>query len=103
MSKSKTPCRSVLITFHGNTTHATKLTGYDHDTRTKSACAKCHKDDEYSAYEGARVALARLYGVDPFPAAAEPTPKEPTPKEPTPKKPVSFRVEVNLIPVFEEG
>lgn len=68
MSKrSRVPCKSVLITFHGDTTHATQLTGYDHDTRTKSACAKRNPTDEYNAYEGARIALARLFGVNPFP------------------------------------
>lgn len=65
--KSLVPCKSVLITFHGDTTHATQLTGYDHATRTKSAWAKRNPDDDYNAYEGARIALARLFGVDPFP------------------------------------
>lgn len=62
--KSRTPCKSILITFHGNTTHATLLTGYDHDTRTKSAWAKCNPDDEYDAYTGAKLALDRLFGKE---------------------------------------
>lgn len=90
MKKSCIPCRSVLITFDGNTTHATTLTGYDHDTRTKSAYAKCHEGDEYSAYEGARIALARLYGVDPFPA-------------PTVKDLKDIKIEVTVTPIFEEA
>lgn len=90
MNESRTPCKSILITFHGNTTHATHLTGYDHDTRTKSACAKCHAGDEYSAYEGARIALARLYGVDPFP-------------QPTVRDLKDIKVEVKVTPIFEEG
>lgn len=90
MSKrSRVPCKSVLITFHGDTTHATQLTGYDHDTRTKSACAKRNPADEYNAYEGARIALARLFGVNPFPemenAAA---PEAPAPE----KKPLEYKV-----------
>lgn len=62
--KSRTPCKSILITFHGNTTHATLLTGYDHDTRTKSAWAKCSPADEYDAYTGAKLALDRLFGKE---------------------------------------
>lgn len=90
MSKrSRVPCKSVLITFHGDTTHATQLTGYDHDTRTKSAYAKRNPTDEYNAYEGARIALARLFGVDPFPELAE---KEAAPEAPVPeKKPLEYK------------
>ena len=92
MSKrSRVPCKSVLITFHGDTTHATQLTGYDHDTRTKSACAKRNPTDEYNAYEGARIALARLFGVNPFPEQEN---KEAAPEKPaTPeKKPLEYKV-----------
>lgn len=91
MSKrSRVPCKSVLITFHGDTTHATQLTGYDHDTRTKSACAKRNPTDAYNAYEGARIALARLFGVNPFP---EPEKKEAAPETPAPeKKPLEYKV-----------
>lgn len=91
MSKrSRVPCKSVLITFHGDTTHATQLTGYDHDTRTKSACAKRNPTDEYSAYEGARIALARLFGVDPFPEQESvAAPEKPATPE---KKPLEYKV-----------
>ena len=82
--KSLPPCKSVLITFHGDTTHATKLTGYDHDTRTKSACAKRNPADDYNAYEGARIALARLFGVNPFPEMEN---EEAEPE----KKPLKFK------------
>ena len=88
--KSRVPCKSVLITFHGDTTHATQLTGYDHDTRTKSAYAKRNPEDDYDPYEGARVALARLYGRDPFPA------------ETKPKAIKSFEVSVTMTPIYEE-
>ena len=92
MSKrSRTPCKSVLITFHGDTTHATQLTGYDHDTRTKSAWAKRNQTDEYDAYEGARIALARLFGVDPFP------------EQNLPRVPVAFEVSTTVTPIYEEG
>lgn len=33
----------------------------------ETATAACRPGDTYSEYEGARIALARLYGVDPFP------------------------------------
>ena len=91
MSKrSRVPCKSVLITFHGDTTHATQLTGYDHDTRTKSACAKRNPTDEYNAYEGARIALARLFGVNPFPEQENAaTPEKPATPE---KKPLEYKV-----------
>jgi len=87
--KSLVPCKSVLITFHGDTTHATQLTGYDHDTRTKSACAKRNPTDEYNAYEGARIALARLFGVDPFPEMEN---KEAAPEAPAPEKKLEYKV-----------
>ena len=91
--KSLVPCKSVLITFHGDTTHATQLTGYDHDTRTKSACAKRNPTDEYNAYEGARIALARLFGVDPFPEQEN---KEAAPKkEPEPELKKGVRVRID--------
>ena len=93
MQKSRTPCRSVLITFNGDTTHATHLTGYSGDVRTKSATAKCHADDAYNAYEGARIALARLFGVDPFPAP---------PPDPI-KLLEDIKIEVKVTPVFKEA
>ena len=92
---SRTPCKSVLITFHGDTTHATLLTGYDHDTRTRSAWAKRNDGDNYDAYEGARVALARLFGRDPFPEV-------PAPEVLQPKRIKEFKVTTTLTPVYEE-
>lgn len=95
--KSLTPCKSVLITFHGDTTHATQLTGYAHDTRAKSACSRRNPTDEYDAYEGARIALARLFGVNPFPelenkeAAPE---KTNTPEKSLPEYKTGARVRV---------
>ena len=89
MNKSAIPCRSILITFNGDTTHATHLTGYSGDVRTKSASAKCHADDAFNAYEGARIALARLYGVDPFPAPAK-------------KELEDIKIEVKVTPIFKE-
>lgn len=67
MSKTKPLNRSVLITFSGDVTHAVKLSNYDDGSTALGATAKRSPDDKYSEYEGARVALARLYGVDPYP------------------------------------
>lgn len=86
--KSRTPCKSILITFHGNTTHATLLTGYDHDTRTKSAWAKCNPADEYDAYTGAKLALDRLFGKEAPGNHLRPEPK----KTETPENECPFKV-----------
>jgi hypothetical protein len=72
---SRTPTKSILITFEGNTTRATMLTGYTGDTRTKTAFAKCNPADEYNAFEGARIALARLFGLEPFFEEPNPEPQ----------------------------
>lgn len=72
MQKAKTPTKSVLITFEGDTTRATLLTDYTGDTRAKTAFAKRNPADPYHPYEGARVALARLFGLEPFPEDPEP-------------------------------
>lgn len=75
--ESKTPAKSILITFEGNTTRATLLTGYHGDTRTKTTFAKYNPDDAkhgmpYSEFEGVRIAVARLFGLEPFPVDDEP-------------------------------
>ena len=66
------PKKSILITFEGDTTRATLLTGYRGDTRVKTAFAKRNRADAYDAFEGARIALTRLFGRDPFPVDDEP-------------------------------
>ena len=74
---STEPKKSIHISFEGNTTRATLLTDYHGDTRTKTAFAKYNPDDAkagrpYSEYEGARIAICRLFGVEPFPKDPEP-------------------------------
>ena len=71
-NQSQHPVKSIIITFNGNKTYATQLTAYAGEVRVRSAEAKCNPDDPFVAYEGARIALARLYGVDPFPVDPEP-------------------------------
>ena len=78
---STTPKKSIRISFEGNTTRATMLTDYHGDTYTKTAFAKYNPVDAkqgfpYSEFEGARIALARLFGLEPFTKDDEPQFKE---------------------------
>lgn len=74
---STEPKKRIVVSFEGNTTRATLMTDYHGDTRTKTAFAKYNPDDAkeglpYSEYEGARIAVCRLFGVEPFPKDPEP-------------------------------
>lgn len=74
---STAPKKSIHISFEGLTTRATLLTDYHGDTRTKTAFAKYNPDDAkaglpYSEFEGARIAVARLFGLEPFVNDPEP-------------------------------
>ena len=60
--------KNILISFEGNVTRATLIDG---DT-VSTATAKWNPADLYSSYEGARIALARLFGVEPFEVDDEP-------------------------------
>ena len=57
----------ITITTDGRTTLAMKATHRGEDIEVSTGMANCRPGDVYSEYEGARIALARLYGVDPFP------------------------------------
>lgn len=61
------PVRSIIIQLKGDVTYATMLSGYDGELVARHACARRNPKDEYNRYEGARIALARVLGVDPFP------------------------------------
>lgn len=61
------PTRSIIIQLKGDVTYATMLSGYDGELVARHACARRNPKDEYNRYEGARIALARVLGVDPFP------------------------------------
>lgn len=82
MSKKKeTKTATILIRLNGDETMAALLAdGYRPD-RVEIARARRNPDDTYDAYEGARIALARLYGKEPFPEA-----------KPKPTKPQRFKV-----------
>jgi len=61
------PVRSIIIQLKGDVTYATMLSGYDGELIARHACARRNPKDAYNRYEGARIALARVLGVDPFP------------------------------------
>ena len=66
----------VTITTDGRTTLAMKASHRGEDIEVLTGTANCRPGDVYSEYEGARIALARLYGLDPFPAGNDGAPKE---------------------------
>ena len=57
----------ITITTDGRSTLAMKATHRGEDIEVNTGMANCRPGDVYSEYEGARIALARLYGLDPFP------------------------------------
>ena len=61
----------ITITTDGRTTLAMKASHRGEDIEVSTGMANCRPGDVYSEYEGARIALARLYGVDPFPKCTE--------------------------------
>ena len=58
---------TVTITTDGRTTLAMKASHRGEDIEVSTGLSHCRPGDVYSEYEGARIALARLYGLDPFP------------------------------------
>lgn len=60
----------VTITTDGRTTLAMKASHRGEDIEVSTGLSHCRPGDVYSEYEGARIALARLYGLDPFPKVA---------------------------------
>lgn len=60
---------TVTITTDGRTTLAMKASHRGEDIEVSTGLSHCRPGDVYSEYEGARIALARLYGLDPFPKA----------------------------------
>ena len=80
----------ITITTDGRSTLAMKATHRGEDIEVSTGMANCRPGDVYSEYEGARIALARLYGLDPFPQEAKPQ-EAPIPEAPKPFTP-SFQV-----------
>lgn len=71
---------TIVIRLKGDETTATLIQDKFPGERISRARARRNPDDAYNAYEGARIALARLFEEDPFPKAAEP------------EKPIRFKV-----------
>ena len=65
----------VTITTDGRTTLAMKASHRGEDIEVSTGLSHCRPGDVYSEYEGARIALARLYGLDPFPQEDKPQEK----------------------------
>ena len=57
----------ITITTDGRSTLAMKATHRGEDIEVSTSMANCRPGDVYSESEGARIALARLYGLEPFP------------------------------------
>lgn len=66
---------TVTITTDGRTTLAMKASHRGEDIEVSTGLSHCRPGDVYSEYEGARIALARLYGLDPFPQEDKPQEK----------------------------
>ena len=68
----------ITITTDGRSTLAMKATHRGEDIEVSTGLSHCRPGDVYSEYEGARIALARLYGLDPFPECVR---KDDSPQE----------------------
>lgn len=69
MSKKQKPpeTATILIRLNGDETTATLIRDEFPTQTIRRTCARRNPADTYNAYEGARIALARLYGKEPFP------------------------------------
>lgn len=72
MSKKGNPTQVITITRSGNTVSANREDVYaSGEVNGCVALARCHPNDTFDFYEGARIALARAFGKDPFPKTEE--------------------------------
>ena len=72
MSKKGKPTQVITITRSGNTVSANREDVYaSGEVNGCVALARCHPNDTFDFYEGARIALARAFGKDPFPKTEE--------------------------------
>lgn len=67
MSKKGKPTQAIMIEVSGNTVWAHVANAYGQRLECVAGYAKCHPNDTFDFYEGARIALARAFGKDPFP------------------------------------
>lgn len=78
MSKKGKPPQAIMIGVSGNTVWAHVANAYGQNLECVAGYAKCHPNDTFDFYEGARIALARAFGKDPFPKTDEPKPMVPS-------------------------
>ena len=69
--KKASSSATILIRLNGDETTATLIQVVFPTVRITRSIARRNPADAYRAYEGARIALARLYGQDPFPKQEE--------------------------------
>lgn len=67
MSKKGKPTQAIMIEVSGNTVWAHVANAHEEHLECIAGYAKCHPNDTFDFYEGARIALARAFGKDPFP------------------------------------
>lgn len=83
MSKKGKPTQAIMIEVSGNTVWAHVANAHEEHLECIAGYAKCHPNDTFDFYEGARIALARAFGKDPFPKtddAEKPSGKKPEEK-----------------------
>lgn len=67
MSKKGKPTQAIMIEVSGNTVWAHVANAYGQHLECVAGSARCHPNDTFDFYEGARIALARAFGKNPFP------------------------------------
>lgn len=89
----------ITITTDGRSTLSMKATHRGEDIEVSTGMANCRPGDVYSEYEGARIALARLYGLDPFPecVGSDASPQEKGHWEPATRKNCSVGSRVKVV------
>lgn len=70
MSKKGNPTPVITIAQSGNTVWANVMLAHDKKLHGIAGAARCHPNDTFDFYEGARIALARAFERDPFPKPA---------------------------------
>lgn len=71
MSKRGKPTQAIMIEVSGNTVWAHVANACGEHLECIAGYAKCHPNDTFDFYEGARIALARAFGKNPFPKTGE--------------------------------
>lgn len=66
MSKKGKPTQVITITRSGDTVFANVTDVYSREVNGMTGAARCHPNDTFDFYEGARISLARAFGKEPF-------------------------------------